>query len=49
MKSDIEQTIRFCQSQDGLRIAYASIGRGPTLVRAAHFFTHIDFDLDSPV
>jgi pimeloyl-ACP methyl ester carboxylesterase/DNA-binding CsgD family transcriptional regulator len=49
VKSDLEQSIRFCQSLDGLRIAYATIGRGPALVRAAHFFTHIDFDLDSPV
>lgn len=45
----MEQQIRFCKSQDGLRIAYATMGRGPALVRAAHFLTHLEFDLDSPV
>jgi len=45
----MEQQIRFCKSQDSLRIAYATMGRGPALVRAAHFLTHLEFDLDSPV
>jgi pimeloyl-ACP methyl ester carboxylesterase len=49
VKPKLEQQIRFCTSQDGLRIAFATIGRGPTLVRAAHFLTHLEFDLDSPV
>jgi pimeloyl-ACP methyl ester carboxylesterase len=45
----MEQQIRFCKSQDGLRIAFATMGGGPPLVRAAHFLTHLEFDLDSPV
>jgi len=32
-----------------LRLAYATIGQGPPLVRAAHFLTHLEFDLESPV
>lgn len=44
-----KQAIRFCTSQDGLRLAYATMGQGPALVRAAHFLTHIEFDLESPV
>jgi len=43
------QEIRFCSTHDGLRLAYASLGEGPPLVRAAHFLTHLEFDLDSPV
>jgi pimeloyl-ACP methyl ester carboxylesterase/DNA-binding CsgD family transcriptional regulator len=43
------QAIRFCKSQDGLRIAYATMGRGLPLVRAAHFLTHLELDLQSPV
>ena len=44
-----EQTIRFCTTSDGLRLAYATMGTGPALVRAAHFLTHLEFDLKSPV
>lgn len=43
------QAIRFCTSQDGLRLAYATTGQGPALVRTAHFLTHLEFDLKSPV
>jgi len=45
----LEQQIRFCKSHDDLRIAYATMGRGPAVVRAAHFLTHLEFDLHSPV
>jgi pimeloyl-ACP methyl ester carboxylesterase/DNA-binding CsgD family transcriptional regulator len=43
------QQIRFCTSRDGVRIAYAVMGNGPPLVRAAHWLTHIEFDAVSPV
>jgi pimeloyl-ACP methyl ester carboxylesterase/DNA-binding CsgD family transcriptional regulator len=43
------QSIRFCTSADGTRIAIASIGKGPPLVRAAHWLSHVEHDLDSPV
>ncbi len=45
----LQQSIRFCTAADGVRIAYATTGNGPPLVRAAHFLTHLDFDLESPV
>lgn len=43
------QSIRLCTTTDGVRIAYATTGQGPPLVRAAHFLTHLDFDQQSPV
>ena len=46
---DLRQTIRFCTSRDGTRIAIASIGSGPPLVRAAHWLSHVEYDLASPV
>ena len=46
---ELKQTIRFCQSGDGVRIAYATLGKGPPLVRAAHFLTHLEFELRTPV
>lgn len=45
----LTQSIRFCTAHDGVRIAYAATGQGPPIVRAAHFLTHLDFDLSSPV
>lgn len=43
------QEISFCTSADGTRIAAASIGSGPPLVRAAHWLSHVEYDLTSPV
>ena len=45
----LRQSIRFCASADGTRIAVASCGEGPVLLRAAHWLSHVDYDLDSPV
>ncbi len=45
----LRQDISFVISDDGTRIACASMGRGPTVVRAAHWLTHISRDLESPV
>jgi pimeloyl-ACP methyl ester carboxylesterase len=43
------QTIRFCTSADGARIAYATAGQGPPLVKAANWLNHLEFDWNSPV
>ena len=45
----MEQQVRFCTAGDGVRLAYAVHGRGPPLVRAATWLTHLDFDWESPV
>jgi pimeloyl-ACP methyl ester carboxylesterase len=45
----LEQEIRFCKTEDGVTIAYASSGNGPPLVRAANWLTHVDHDWDSSV
>jgi len=46
---ELKQTIRFCKSSGGARIAYATMGSGPPLVRTAHFLTHLEFELRTPV
>jgi pimeloyl-ACP methyl ester carboxylesterase len=46
---ELKQSIRFCTSRDGVRIAYATMGKGPPLVRAAHFLTHLEYELRTPV
>ena len=43
------QRIRFVTSVDGARIAFATLGDGPPLVKAANWMTNIDHDLSSPV
>jgi len=40
------QQIRFCRSRDGTRIAYATCGEGPPLVRAGHTFSHLELEWD---
>jgi len=49
MNNDLLQTIRFCTAPDGVRLAYATLGKGSPLVRAAHFLTHVEHDLKTPV
>ena len=43
------QQIHFCTSADGVRIAYATAGAGPPLVKVANWLTHLEFDWTSPV
>jgi pimeloyl-ACP methyl ester carboxylesterase/DNA-binding CsgD family transcriptional regulator len=43
------QSVRFAHSPDGTRIAYATHGDGPPLVRAAHWLTNIARDWQTPV
>jgi pimeloyl-ACP methyl ester carboxylesterase/DNA-binding winged helix-turn-helix (wHTH) protein len=45
----LEQRIRFCRTADGERLAYATVGDGPPLLRAAHWITHLDYEWESPV
>lgn len=45
----LNQTIGFCRSADGTQIAVASCGQGPVILRAAHWLSHVDYDLESPV
>ena len=44
-----KQQIRFCTSHDGVRIAYATSGQGPPLIKAANWLSHLEFDWESPV
>jgi pimeloyl-ACP methyl ester carboxylesterase/DNA-binding CsgD family transcriptional regulator len=43
------QSLRFCTAADGTRIAIASIGAGAPLLRCAHWLSHVEHDLHSPV
>ncbi len=44
-----EQEIRFCTASDGVRIAYATVGKGPPLIKTANWLNHLEYDWQSPV
>jgi pimeloyl-ACP methyl ester carboxylesterase/DNA-binding CsgD family transcriptional regulator len=44
-----KQEIRICTAADGVRIAYATVGGGPPLVKAANYLTHLEHDWKGPV
>jgi pimeloyl-ACP methyl ester carboxylesterase len=41
--------IRFCRASDGVRIAYATTGRGPAMIEVATWLNHLEFDWQSPI
>jgi pimeloyl-ACP methyl ester carboxylesterase/DNA-binding CsgD family transcriptional regulator len=45
----MQQSIRYTTTQDGVQLAWASMGSGPLLLKAANWLTHLQYDLDSPV
>ena len=45
----LRQEIRYCHAADGVRLAYASAGRGPRLFKAANYLNHLEYDWESPV
>jgi TolB-like protein/DNA-binding SARP family transcriptional activator/pimeloyl-ACP methyl ester carboxylesterase len=47
--SPLKQQIHFCTAADGVRIAYATTGSGPALVKAANWLSHLEHDWRSPV
>jgi pimeloyl-ACP methyl ester carboxylesterase len=49
MIPQFSQQIRFCSGADGTRIAYASSGKGPPLLSAANWLTHLEEEARSPV
>lgn len=45
----VKRQIRFCTAADGVRIAYETFGKGPPIVRASTWLTHLEFDWQSPI
>lgn len=45
----MDQEIRFCAAADGIRLACATSGDGPPLVKSAHWLTHLGHDWNSPI
>jgi pimeloyl-ACP methyl ester carboxylesterase/DNA-binding CsgD family transcriptional regulator len=47
--SQPRQRIRFLKTGDGITLAWAEVGNGPTLVKAANWLTHLEYEWESPV
>jgi len=47
--TSLHQEIHFCTAADGVRIAYAAVGQGPPLVKAANWLNHLEYDWESPI
>lgn len=48
-QDELTQDIQYCLTKDGVRVAYASIGEGQPLVKAANWMSHLEFDWESPI
>lgn len=45
----MRQRIRYLKTPDGVRLAWAEAGAGPTLVKPANWLTHLEHEWESPV
>ena len=43
------QAIKFCKTHDGVSLAYATIGKGPPLIKAANWLSHLEYDWSAPI
>src|SRR5204863_3915397 len=47
--SQSRQRIRYLQTDDGIRLAWAESGSGPPLVKATNWLTHLEYEWESPI
>src|SRR5205085_8443802 len=47
--ANFHQEIRYCRARDGVRLAYAIVGKGPPFVKTANWLNHLEHDWRSPL
>ncbi len=47
--ANLKQEIRYCKAPDGVRLAYATVGMGPPILRSAHWLGHLEYDWELPI
>jgi len=47
--TNLKQEIRYCKAPDGVRLAYATVGTGPPILRSAHWLGHLEYDWELPI
>ena len=45
----LKQEIKYCRTPEGVRLAYATAGSGPPLVKTANWLSHLEYDWESPI
>jgi len=45
----MNQEIKYCRTPEGVRLAYATAGSGPPLVKTANWLNHLEYDWETPV
>jgi class 3 adenylate cyclase/pimeloyl-ACP methyl ester carboxylesterase len=45
----LQQRVRYCNSLNGIHLAYATIGNGPPVLKAPNWLNHIEYEWQSPV
>jgi pimeloyl-ACP methyl ester carboxylesterase/DNA-binding CsgD family transcriptional regulator len=48
MDTRLRQRVRYLRTEDGVRLAWAEVGEGPVLVKAGHWLSHLEYELESP-
>jgi len=49
MDTKLRQRVRYLRTEDGVRLAWAEIGAGPVLIKAGHWLSHLEYELESPI
>ena len=44
---NVKLEVKYCRAPDGVRLAYATAGRGPQLVKTANWMNHVEYDWGS--
>ena len=44
---DMKFEVSYCRAPDGVRLAYATVGSGPPLVKTANWMNHLEYDWES--
>ena len=47
--ANLKQEIRYCKALDGVRLAYATVGHGPPMLKSAHWMGHLEYDWELPI
>jgi len=47
--ANLKQEIRYCKAPDGVRLAYATVGTGPPILKSAHWLGHLEYDWELPI
>ena len=48
MDPSFRQRIRYLRTSDGVQLAWAEVGKGPLLIKASNWLSHLEYEWESP-